>query len=362
MLAAPFDVNSTTATAAAVPVLEAVARATPGRIGTAAAQFAVSDSGTLAYIQAGNTATDLMVAVVDGAGHRKTLNLPPGQYGNVRFSPGGTQLAMQIDDGRETAVWIYDLARQTAPRRLTFEGRNTRPTWTPDGRRIAFRSERRPPEEQILAWQAADGSGPAERIGMAEAGTTLQPEAWTPDGRKLFLSVSSLGGGERSLATLLPGRDSGPMPLVPTYATNSTVSPDGRWFAYYSDLGDHNAIFVQPFPPTGAKYVLPGDGRDPLWSRDGKRLFFIRNTEAAAELMSAPVYTTSGVTFDEPQRLGIDDINSVGPRSYDVASDGQTFAGVLIQHRSTESAGNDRFEITLNWFQELKQRVPTNDR
>ena len=62
-----------------------------------------------------------------------------------------------------------------------------------------------------------------------------------------------------------------------TRPMNAVFSPDGRWVAYGSDESGTDAVYVQPFPATGAKYQISrGDvGHHALWSRDGKQLFYI---------------------------------------------------------------------------------------
>ena len=86
-------------------------------------------------------------------------------------------------------ISIYDLKGAGPARRLTFGGRNSFPLWTPDGRRITFQSNRE--GDRGIFWQLADGTGPAERLTKPDSLLAeLRPEAWSPDGKTLALSMS----------------------------------------------------------------------------------------------------------------------------------------------------------------------------
>ena len=102
-----------------------------------------------------------------------------------RLSPDGRRVAVGIEE-QESHVWLYDLARDTLTR-LTFEGNNhLLGAWTPDGERVAFRSNRAGP--QNLFWQLADGSGGAERLTTSEY--LHLPNSFSPDGRQLaFIEI-----------------------------------------------------------------------------------------------------------------------------------------------------------------------------
>jgi serine/threonine-protein kinase len=357
LLAVGFDPQTQHVLSGPVPVLEGVRRASAAR--SAAAQFSVSANGSIAYVPGTVvSASEMALALVDRSGKRTVLDVSATQNAHPRFSPDGKQLAFSTDDGREGAIWIYDLTRSAAPRRLTFEGRSSRPTWTPDGQRIVFRFTRG--GEEGLSWQRADGNGVAEQLVRAGPDQSLQPEALSHDGKTLFLSVSQRAGGDRILATLHIGADKAVQPLVPLYSTNSSLSPDDRWLAYYSNDSGRNNIFVQPNPLTGAKYQLPvADARDPLWSHDGKHLFFAVDKGIDWELLSVPVQTQPTFAFGQPTPLGVEVPLAAGPRSYDVSPDGSQIAIVVPKHeKKPDASSSDSVNVVVNWFDELKARVP----
>jgi Tol biopolymer transport system component len=354
--AVPFDPRKLQVLAGSVPVLEGVRRSQLGT--TAAAFFSLSDDGALAYIPGGTTADLSRVLVLaDRSGATRVLPLPTAGYDVPRFSPDGKHIAVGIRDTREFNIWIYDLEGSTSIRRLTFGGRNQVPAWTPDGKRIVFRSDR---DGEGLYWQAADGNGVAERLSTAEKDTYQFPLGWTPDGKTLAFYVSSPNGGG-SVWTLNLDGDRKPKPLVVSSAVLSNIrrisfSPDGQWIAYSSNEESNFSVYVQPYPPTGAKYKIStkGGGDSPFWSHDGKQLVFSSGTG----LKFVDIQTKPAFAVSEPKPLPITIENTQG-RPYDISQDGKTF---LVMQRPAETGSSEKaalqINVVLNWFRELQDRVP----
>ena len=252
LLAVGFDLSTKQLTGGPVPVVEGVMRA--ANLATGAAQFAVSDNGVLAYIPGSGNPTERTIAVLDRSGVRRQLAAPPRAYQHPRLSPDEKQLTLMTDDGKEGIVWIYELAGSGPPRRLTFGGRNVFPIWSPDGKTITFQSDR---EGDHGIWrQPADGSGTAERVTKAEGADIHVPRSWTPDGTTLAYTVQS--GSLSAIWTTMSAAGSTPKLFVSDSKASYTApafSPDGRWLAYGSTDASPTAyfVFVQPYPPTGAK-------------------------------------------------------------------------------------------------------------
>jgi len=134
-------------------------------------------------------------------------------------------------------------------------------------------------------------------------------------------------------------------------------SPDGRWVAYQigePGLGEAE-LYVQPFPPNGTKYQIGRGGR-PLWSRDGKELFYI---PGPTQLVAVTVRTQPTFSFTKPVAVprGFGIADPAGPRTFDITPDGR-FVGVGMVGRSVSLAA-PQIHVVLNWFEELKARVPT---
>ncbi len=273
LFALPFDLASLEVSGGPVPMVEGVRRAGDTALYTASANYGFSDRGTLIYVP-GSVGGSRILALADRNGTVEPLDVPPMNYVSPRLSPDGSRLVVEATGDEGTDIWVYDLAGNTQIRRLTLEGYNIRPIWTPDGERVTFASDRE--ETPGIYWQAADGSGVPERLTTAEAGTEHWPESWSPDGETLSFTV--VGGSEAAVWTL--SRDSGTKPEVfveePGFVLRgSTFSPDGKWLAYHSNESGTFEVYVQPFPKTGAKHrITQQGGQTPLWSPDGNELFY----------------------------------------------------------------------------------------
>jgi Tol biopolymer transport system component len=372
VFAVPFDVKQREVRGAPVPVVEGVLRAV-GNV-SVARTFAVSRNGSLIYVPGAGFTTALnTLALVGRDGSVHPLGLPPQPYRHPRISPDGRNLVFETDDGKEAVIWVYGLSGGGPPRQLTFGGRNWSPIWTPDGRRVTFASDR--DGTASLFWQAADGTGTAEQLLKGEPTTPWRPEAWTPDGKTLAFAPDS---GNADIWTLTLG-ESKPKKLVESPATEryTEFSRDGRWFAYTSTESRGTVgplgldIFVQPFPPTGAKYRLTTTGaRTALWSPDGKELFYADSSAelriGAGHLVAVDIRTQPTFSFGKPTPLTIgESVQFVGKgRQYDITPDGKQFVVVMDASASATGAGTRRpplsqINVVLNWQEELKQRVPT---
>ena len=349
ILAVPFDVGNRQVVGGPVSLIEGVGA---GRDGTSGAMhFALADNGSLVYVpgSAGGGGVVSMVWV-GRDGDEERIPAPPRAYDRPRVSPDGTRVAVDIADGDNTDVWIWDLARETLTQ-LTFdEGVDDFPLWTPDSARVVFRSSR---EGGGLFWKAADGTGQVERLkdGLA------RPYAWAADGRLIFDQAGDIGmltmEGERTVEMLLDAEFS---------ETEPALSPDGRWLAYQSRETGTPLIYVQPFPniDDGQWNVSLGFGADPVWSPDGRELFY----RSLTDLMVAQTETEPTFSHRTPEPLfrrlqGMAGGFGTG-RRFDIAPDGDRF--IVRKLGTAEQTGDDDplsgLIFVENWFEELKARVP----
>ncbi|MBZ5607321.1 MAG: protein kinase [Acidobacteriia bacterium] len=352
LFGAPFDLRRLEVTGGSVPLIEGVQRSSL----TGVAQFNFSDNGSLVYVPGPvqSSSGHASLSLVDRRGGVEALKLPPAAYGYPQVARDGKRVVYEAEDGKETAVWIYDLSGGNAPRRLTFQGSNRYPIWTPDGERVAFQSDR--DGDLGIFWQRADGNGTAERLTQPEKGVIHIPDSWSPDGQQL--SFTAIQGGTPGVWTLsLRDRKAAPFTEPGSSSEASEFSPDGRWVAYQSSETGRLEIYVRPFPASAAKYQIHSGSTNgdvhPLWSRDGKELSF---STGPVTFVAVSITTAAGFTFSTPtpvQRGGLNG-TPTGPRNYDILPDGR-FLGVVMAGQAQGGAAT-QIQVVLNWFEDVKRR------
>ena len=348
LMAAPFDADRLDVTGPSVTLLQGL------RMNGNEAQFSVSATGTLLY-GTGVPGVGEMVWV-SRAGVVEPVD--PEWSGVFHFpvlSPDGTRLAVTIVSRDSSNIWVKQLDRGPSLR-LTFEGSlNRYPSWTPDGSSLTFYSERAGGWD--LWTKRADGTLPA--MLELDREQDVAESRWSPDGEWLVYRTSiyaSLGSGD--ILALRPGEDTVPLTLVATeFAERApTLSPNGRWLAYTSDETGRNEIYVVPFPNVSDARipVSTSGGDEPVWSHSGRELFY-RNgqndlvaVEVETELTFSP--GRSSVLFSAAEFWS----NSNSHPMYDVTLDDERF--VMI--RTVGGDVNGRLTVVLNFFEELKARVP----
>jgi hypothetical protein len=140
---------------------------------------------------------------------------------------------------------------------------------------------------------------------------------------------------------------------------SSSISPDGRWVAYTSS---NNSLYLQPFPLNGAKYQITSRGAHfPRWMPDGQQIVFASDDPSGtSELMSVNIRRAPTLAFDPPVPLGVKNIVTNRDRGgFDVMPDGHRF--VVLMPASVIDPGSitsQPFTVTLNWFEDLRARVP----
>jgi len=360
LFAVPFDGRRLKIAGGPVPLVQGI------RSEGGTALYAVSATGSLVYVPGTEYGIggDQNLGLIDRNGTVDFLKLPAAVFIYPRFSPDGTQLAVEIDSGNEANIWIYEMSGTSQPRRLTFSGRNRVPAWSADGQRLAFQSDRE--GDLAIFSQRADGVGSAERLTTPEKDASHVPESWSSRGDLLFTATK---GAEARLWTYSNhDRTSRPFDAVRSsrQPTNAAFSPNGLWVAYQSNETGTPAIFVQPFPATGSRFqaslVSPQDDpHHPLWSRDGTELFYVAGPN---RFVVTRVTERSGLSFSNPAPIqtGIWKNTFGGPstiRNYDVSLDGKRFVGVIASGVTDSGAPRTpQIDVVLNWFEEVRRLVP----
>ncbi len=346
LIAVPFDPQRLAITGAAVPVVEGILQST----GNGAAQYSFSATGSLIYVPGGVQATQLRLVWISRNGAEQSLTAPARAYQIPRLSPDGRRVAVDIQE-QEMQVWLYDLSRE-ALARLTFEGNsNQPPAWTPDDKRIAFGSNKEGPAN--LFWQLADGTGGLERLATSEY--TQFPQSWSPDAQLLTFTELNPTTGWDIWVLRMADRKAQPFLRTPFNEESPRFSPDGRWLAYISDESGRFEVYVQPYPGPGGRWQISTEGgAEPVWNPNGRELFY--RTEN--KMMVVDIGTQSSFSAGNPRILFSEPYlpTPIIPANYDVSPDGQRF---LMLKPSEQETAPTQINVVLNWFEELKQKVPT---
>jgi serine/threonine-protein kinase len=344
LMAVPFDLGRLELKGTPSPVVDGVMEF----VGTGSAQYSFSNNGTLAYIPGTNPGTQSKLVWVDRKGVEQTLAAPLHAYAWPRVSPDGTRVVVEIGESGGQ-LWIYDLGRETLSL-LTLEGAgNNNPAWTPDSKRVTFTSG----APGNLFWELADGSAKAERLTTSPHRQI--PNSWSQDGQTLAFVENNPTVGGQQIWTLHPS-DREPklfLQLSHTRVTAPKFSPDGRWLAYSSDESGRFEVYVQTYPGPGGKRQVSADGgTEPVWNPKGRELFYRHGDQ----MMAVDVATQPSFSAGKPRVLFQGHYMTVASiPDYDVSADGQHF---LMVKGGQEQAAS-QINIVQNWFEELKQKVPT---
>jgi len=339
--AVPFDLRTLEITGLPVPVLDGVLFSS----GIGTIQLAFSNEGLLVYAPGSDTQRTIP-SWISRQGNIESLTMPADIYGALKLSPDGGRLAIEVKE-LQSNIYIFDIARESK-RRLTNEGDNFYPIWTPDGKRVVFCCHKKAEENWNLCWTLADGSGESELLCSSKS--KLAPYSWSSDGKLLALydeykniSLLSLDGrGEHK--TLL---------ATPFIEVFPAFSPDGRWIAYSSNMDGEFQIYVRPYPAMDRVIQISRVfGEEPMWSANGDELFY-RNRD---KWMVVSISTEPEFAAGIPQKVFQGPYGQVSGLSYDIAPDGQRFLVLKPQYDDSQVR---ELHVVTNWFEELKQLAPS---
>ena len=347
LMAVPFDPRRLEVTGKAVPVVEGVLQS----ISSGAAQYSFSTTGSLVYLPAAVQSGQRSLVWVNRSGKEHPLAAPQHAYRQPRVSPDGQRVAVTIEE-QETQLWLYDLSQETLSR-LTFGGNlNALPTWTVDGKRIVYQSNRE--GQRNLFWQLADGSGGLERLTTSEF--VDAPMSWSPDGKLLAFYEATPTTGFDLWVLRLSDRKAQPFLRTPFNESVPQFSPDGRWLAYVSNESGRNEIYVQSYPGLAGKWQISTEGgQEPVWNPNGRELFY----RSGDKMMSVGINMKPDFSAGKPKVLFEGQYLRTPGQSpnYDVSRDGKRF--LMLKPSDSAEAAPTQINVVLNWFEELKRRVPS---
>jgi len=335
--AAPFDAKRLALTGQGVPVVDSVQVQGPRAIAS------LSPSGTLAYERGASVSVPVLVAA---GSTPKPLFDDKRRFTHPRFSPDGSRIAFAVTSVQTSDIYIYDLASRTSTR-LTTQGHNDRPEWTPDGKRVVFLSDREDPQYSLW-WQAADGSTPAEKLFVRPH--PIREAVVARDGRTIAFREDATNH-RRDIYILPLDGPRVPRPFLTSEADElmPRISPSGKWLLYQSDESGQYEIYMRPYPGGGARLqVSAGGGTEPLWSPDGGRVYYRQNLAVVSARFSEtpkPAILARDTLFE-----GQYDRHEFH-QNYDVAPGGKSL--LMLKPANDES----QLIVVSNWLTELRTRL-----
>jgi Tol biopolymer transport system component/predicted Ser/Thr protein kinase len=239
--------------------------------------FSISSTGVIVFQSVADAASELIWYGPDGV---EQSRFPESAARDLRFSPDGRFLAVTFADlsNGKFFIRVHDLARGIATQ-LTQGGNDAFPTWSPDGRKIAYGAQS---PGGVVNEISADGSG--EPVLLFE-GPHVIPNHYSPDGRSLVYMTFEHGRPQLAVYDRTEGTH-----VVIGRGAEAQFSPDGKWLASLAYDG-RPAIVVQPFPVTGSRIQISERGSQPSWSHDGKKLLFMARDR---KLMQASIDVSGG--------------------------------------------------------------------
>ena len=356
LMAQAFDPATMTLSGEATAIVDGVDSSATKNYGL----FSVSDTGTLVY--RGGFGSQTVLTWIDLQGNPAGTLDGRGDYSSPAISPDGSRVAVAVGAAPSQDIWILDVAGGASTRFTSDPGREDFPAWSPDGKTIAFSSERG--GKLDLYAKPADGSGEAKLLLKSDEPKSV--ERWTNDGR--FLLFDSTDPTSLHMWALpMPGGGK-PLPLLQSEDQEGVarVSPDGRWMAYTSTESGTPENFVRPFAPgasagpavAGPGVGGPGAGRDtkwqvsngggirPLWAPDGKTLYYI----GAGPVMAVDVHTDKGFEAGMPRSLFMAPAGTA-TTGWDITPDGKRFLFAVPPTTGVSAP----FTVVPNWAAGLKK-------
>jgi serine/threonine protein kinase/Tol biopolymer transport system component len=318
----------------------------------------VATDGTLIYGDVFAKPQELVWRDRAGKKLDQIIGKPLDDMGQPALSPDERRVAVRGEEDGDVDIWIHEVGRPASLRLNSTDNDDVLPHWLPLGEQITFASRPRPTAKGTLVTatyiQPADASGTAEPL-LTDATFAGSVIDWSLDGRFALVVRSDKA---YDLWYLKQKDDAGgyePLPYLDTAFSERAghFSPDARWVVYVSnESGKQQEVFVRSFPERKAiKQVSSNGGGQPIWSRDGQTIFYVKGEW----LMAVPVTTEPEFSIiGEPRKLfassGLPS-RRTSPQNYDVSADGQRFVVIeAVETKETELM----VRVVENWSADFK--------
>jgi eukaryotic-like serine/threonine-protein kinase len=315
--------------------------------GFAKGAFSLSQNGVLVY-QAGQSVEGVSLNWYDETGN--LLNtLSSGRYIDLHISPDGNMLAVDFTspETQNRDIWIYDLDREFKTRFTFNSGIDRMPRWSPDGKQIAFSSNRNGTFDLFIK----ESSGASEEMSIFEHDSDLYISDWSRNGKYILINALEQTKNLWSIWVLPIEEGTDPYQFLSTEFNeySARFSPDGRWVAYVSDISGRQEIYIRQFPGPGAVWQISTNGAsDPVWSPGGNEIFYtdlsnnlvasrIRNVDNRVEVVSVR------------EVFGTNKANLFSNALYDISPDGKRF--IIVSTGGL--AQSPPLTFVVNWDSEI---------
>jgi serine/threonine-protein kinase len=349
LFAVAFDPHTLAVTGTPVPLGTLVA----GDSTTGASSFAYA-AGAFAYVPGVSEAAQHRLAWMDRTGRTEAVDLHPGMYFDVALAPDGMRAAVEAVGSGGTDIWVYDFDRKTDTR-LTFGGSHRTPVWSRDGAFVYYDALAADGSSNDIRRKRADGSRDEELI------TTLKKNTFLRDidsGGQLLIDYNSAGRGSTSdIATLSPGPDAAPVPVIATPFDDWVAkwSPDHRWIAYQSNESSRMEVYVREASGQGGRWqISTAGGEEPRWSADGRELYYRNDTQ----MMAVSIEPGPAFRSGQPRLLfdGLYNLRSESNITYDVDSKRGRFLAIRLAEDASPATA---IRVALDWSSELSRLMKT---
>lgn len=362
-MAAPFDAHRREVTGGSVALISDLMQAANlvgSEFDTGAGQFSTSSTGSLVYARAGTSPDALSSLIwVSRAGVVERIPVPAGPYYGARLAPDDQRFVVLIGHH----LWVYDIPRAIFTPLTSGTDSSSFPVWA--GRdRIVFADNSAGPDGLFTV--PADGSQRPEPLVRSDT-HILTPVSWSQDGDLAFIQNHVDGRGSNDI-WILPSDKSQPARSVVASAYHDispAFSPDGRWLAYVTEESQgsitRQEVYVRPYPGPGKVTKISSNGGvGPLWSRDGRELFYRHLSRPGwTTVMVVPVTYLPDLRA-APRVLFEVEIRTRGyapSRGWDVTAGGRF---LMVQREAPLTMVPRQLVLVQNWHEELKRRVPVN--
>jgi serine/threonine-protein kinase len=326
-------------------------------VGDGAAQVSFADNGTAVVLHGASTGTESRLVMVDRTGREISSFPEKREYRSPKLSPDGSRIAVQIADSGVSHIHVADIGRGTLSR-VTFEGTlNGGPVWAPDGRRLAFFSDRKPGGLNVFTTRS-DGGGAIEAL--TDSPLVTVPSAFSADGALVGAMEMGRDPAKAMDIVLISTQEKKATPFLSTPAVEMVpaFSPDGRWIAYQSDEAGLPQIYVRPYPGPGGKWQISTEnGVMPVWTKGGREIVYVSG-RGINEFMAVDI-TVAGdaIVAGKPQKLF--ELPVVHPPNawwHDVSPDGARFV-VLKSDGPAQSMGHAHFTLMTNFAEQIRRAL-----